>query len=63
MAINFNQGMDNTSNPHAIFTQGVPQYTQPVPFGTHVQQAQMAVDTPKVCNNPCTKYQPMVMMV
>lgn len=47
MAINFNQGMDNTSNPHAIFTQGVPQYTQPVPFGTHVQQAQMGTATPQ----------------
>lgn len=29
MAINFNQGMDNTSNPHAIFTQGSPNYTNP----------------------------------
>lgn len=52
MAINFNQGMDNTSNPHGIFTQGVPQYTQPVPFGTHVQQAQMAVATPQGMQQP-----------
>ena len=62
MAIDFNNGMDNTNNPHAIFTQGVPQYTQPVPFGTHAQQAQMAVATPQGMHNPCTKCRPMVMM-
>ena len=53
MGINFNSGMINSEdNPHAIFTQGVPQYTQPVPFGTHVQQAQMAVATPQGMQQP-----------
>lgn len=51
MAINFNQGMDNTSNPHAIFTQGNPQQT-PVQQMQPQMQSQM---NPQV--NPFTQEQ------
>lgn len=56
MAINFNQGMENTNNPHAIFTQGSPNYVAK-PSDANADESQVNQFTQEAFGQPYGQFQ------